>query len=77
MPANIRFCSLFASDCEASPAPHIAPTQVLALQFSTQLTFLAMKPFQLEFFLMLAQKTVLHVLLKGGLLLKLHIRLRG
>ena len=48
---------------------------MLTLQFSTELMFIAIKPFELEFFVMLFFKAALHISLKGGLLLKLHARL--
>ena len=48
---------------------------MLTLQFSTELMFIAIKPFELEFFVMLLAKALLHISLKGGLLLKLHARL--
>ena len=48
---------------------------MLTLQFSTELMFIAIKPFSLEFFVMLLFKAMLHISLKGGLLLKLHARL--
>lgn len=49
--------------------------QVFTLQYMTELTFIAIKPFTLEFATMLASKAVLHITIKGGLLLKLHAKL--
>ena len=50
-------------------------SQVLVLQFSTELMFVAIKPFTFEFFVVLVIKAVLHICVKGGLLLKLYISL--
>ena len=50
-------------------------SQVLVLQFSTELMFFAIKPFTSEFFVVLLLKAVLHICVKGGLMLKLYINL--
>ena len=47
--------------------------QVLTFQFSTELMFIAIDPFEQEFFFMLVLKSALNVFIKGGLLKKLHI----
>ena len=52
-------------------------TQVLTLQFCTELTFISIKPFSLEFFGMVLLKAILHISLKGGLLFKLHVKFSG
>ena len=46
------------------------------IQFSTELMFIAMKPFGLEFFGVLLLKALLHITIKGGLMFKLHTKLR-
>ena len=55
---------------------HARFPKVLTLEFCTELTFISIKPFSLEFFGMVLLKAILHIFLKGGLMLKLHIKLR-
>ena len=50
--------------------------KVLTCEFCTELTFISISPFSLEFFSMVLLKAAFHICLKGGLLLKLHIKLR-
>ena len=52
-------------------------TQVLSLQFCTELTFISISPFSLEFFGMVLLKAMLNISLMGGLLFKLHIKFSG
>ena len=49
--------------------------QVMTLQFLTELVFMKIEPFKLEFFMMLLLKAALHISIKGGLLLKMHHKL--
>lgn len=48
---------------------------VMTLQFLTELMFIKIEPFKLEFFMMLLLKAALHIAIKGGLMLKMHHKL--
>ena len=53
-----------------------APIQVVEFQFATELLFIEIEPFSEPYFTVLLLKAVLHLALKGGLLRRLHEKLR-
>lgn len=54
---------------------HVVLDQVMTLQFSTELYFISIDPFGIEFIVILSLKAALHIIVKGGLLKKLYVKL--
>ena len=50
--------------------------QVMTFQFATELIFIAIKPFGLEFFGVLVLKAIFHITVKGGLMMELHVKFK-
>jgi len=48
---------------------------LMTLQFSTELMFISIAPFDREFFFVLSLKASMHILVKGGVLKKLYVKL--